>query len=78
LLAGSILVFIPALGEFVIPDILGGSTEVYIGNLLAQQFLSTRNWPLGAAISLVLLVIILSLFALFRHLQKDHMDDVLI
>lgn len=78
LLAGSILVFIPALGEFVIPDILGGSTEIYIGNLLAQQFLSTRNWPLGAAISLVLLVIILSLFALFRRLQRDHMDEVVL
>ncbi len=78
LAAGSILVFIPALGEFVIPDILGGSTEVYVGNLLAQQFLSTRNWPLGAAMSSVLLVLILTLFWIFRRLQKNNMDEVLL
>jgi len=78
LAAGSILVFIPALGEFVIPDILGGSTEVYVGNLLAQQFLNSRNWPFGAAISVVLLILILLAFALFRWLQKDKMDEVLL
>ncbi len=78
LAAGSILVFIPALGEFVIPDILGGSTEIYIGNLLAQQFLSTRNWPFGAAISMVLLVIILISFGIFRRIQKNHLDEVIL
>jgi len=70
LIAGSVLVFIPCLGEFVIPDILGGSTQVYVGNLLTQQFLTARHWPMGAAISMWLLAAILLLIYLFKKNQK--------
>src|SRR3984885_15966282 len=58
LIAGSIMVFIPSLGEFVIPDILGGGTSLFVGNLLAQQFLTVRNWPYGSALSVTLILII--------------------
>ncbi|MGE3973820.1 MAG: ABC transporter permease [Bdellovibrionales bacterium] len=71
IVAGSILVFIPALGEFVIPDILGGGREVYIGNLLTQQFLTSRNWPLGSAVSVILLVLILGIMWGLQKYQKS-------
>lgn len=56
--AGSILVFIPSLGAYVTPRILGGGKQLMIGNLIELQFLDGRNWPLGAALSLTLLVIV--------------------
>lgn len=52
-LAGSLLVFIPLTGEYLIPVILGGDKTVYAGNLIAQQFLEARDWPFGAAIAMV-------------------------
>ena len=57
--AGAALVFIPALGIFAIPDLLGGTSGIMIGNLIKLQFLETRDWPFGSALS-----IILTLFAL--------------
>jgi spermidine/putrescine transport system permease protein len=52
--AGAALVFIPALGIFAIPDLLGGPDDTLIGNLIKQQFLETRDWPLGSVLSIVL------------------------
>jgi spermidine/putrescine transport system permease protein len=52
-LAGSLLVFIPLTGEYLIPTILGGDLTVYAGNLIGQQFLHSRDWPFGAAIAMV-------------------------
>jgi spermidine/putrescine transport system permease protein len=54
--AGSALVFIPALGIFAIPDILGGPDDTLIGNLIKQQFLETRDWPFGSVLSIMLTV----------------------
>ena len=59
MVAGSILVFIPAMGMFVVPDLIGGAKTVLIGNVIRNQFLSTRDWPFGSALSMVLLVITL-------------------
>ena len=56
--AGIILVFLPALGQFVVPDLLGGAKTALLGNLLQQQFGISRDWPLGAAITTVFLLII--------------------
>ena len=56
--AGSILVFIPAIGAFITPDLLGGAKVMMIGNLTEQQFLSARNWPFGSAVSIVLMLIV--------------------
>lgn len=52
--AGAALVFIPALGIFAIPDILGGTEGIMIGNVIKQQFLDTRDWPFGSVLSMVL------------------------
>jgi spermidine/putrescine transport system permease protein len=62
--AGAALVFIPALGIFAIPDILGGPNDSLIGNLIKQQFLETRDWPFGSVLSIVLTVAALVLAAL--------------
>ncbi|MGC8874495.1 MAG: ABC transporter permease [Chloroflexia bacterium] len=57
--AGIILVFIPSLGAYVTPDMLGGAKTMMIGNLIQQQFFSARDWPFGSAISFVLIAIML-------------------
>ena len=62
--AGAALVFIPALGIFAIPDILGGPNDSLIGNLIKQQFLETRDWPFGSVLSIVLTVAALGLAGL--------------
>ena len=56
IIAGSILVFIPSLGAYVTPRVLGGGTNLMIGNLISLQYGQGRNWPLGAALSLTLLI----------------------
>ena len=58
-IAGSILVFIPSLGAYVTPSILGGGKNLMIGNLIELQFGQGRNWPLGAALSIALMVIVM-------------------
>jgi spermidine/putrescine transport system permease protein len=62
--AGAALVFIPALGIFAIPDILGGPDDSMIGNVIKQQFLETRDWPFGSVLSIVLTVAALLLAGL--------------
>ncbi|MFZ5918393.1 MAG: ABC transporter permease [Chloroflexota bacterium] len=59
IVAGSILVFIPSLGAYVTPDLLGGAKSMMIGNLIHQQFLSVRHWPFGGAVSFVLMAFML-------------------
>lgn len=63
IIAGSLLVFLPSLGLFYIPDILGGAKNLLIGNLIRDQFLNSRNWPIGSAAS-VLLTFIMALMML--------------
>lgn len=60
IVAGSILVFIPALGAFVTPRVLGGGKNMMLGNLIELQFGAGRNWPLGAALSITLLAIVMA------------------
>jgi len=57
--AGSILVFVPCLGAYVTPRVLGGGTQLMLGNLIELQFGQLRNWPLGAALSLTLLMVVM-------------------
>ena len=59
LIAGSILVFVPCLGAYVTPRVLGGGNQLMIGNLIGLQFGQGRNWPLGAALSLALMAMVL-------------------
>jgi spermidine/putrescine transport system permease protein len=66
--AGAILVFVPCLGTYLTSDLLGGSKTVLIGNLVQNQFTTSRDWPFGAALSLALMVIaMVLLFAVRRR-----------
>ncbi|MCZ7570529.1 MAG: ABC transporter permease [Ardenticatenaceae bacterium] len=58
IVAGCILVFIPSLGAYITPDILGGAKVMMVGNLITQQFLRTRHWPFGSALSILLMAIV--------------------
>jgi spermidine/putrescine transport system permease protein len=58
-LAGCLLVFIPALGNFIVPALLGGAKVMLVGNTIEQQFLAARNWPFGAALAMLVLATIL-------------------
>jgi|DewCreStandDraft_5_1066085.scaffolds.fasta_scaffold14922_2 spermidine/putrescine transport system permease protein len=60
MIAGSILVFIPAMGMFVVPDLMGGAKTILIGNMIRNQFLVSRDWPFGAAASMLLLILTLA------------------
>ena len=68
--AGAALVFIPAFGIFAIPDILGGTTGIMIGNVIKQQFLDTRDWPFGSVLSMVLTVVAVLLAGLAALLGR--------
>jgi len=60
IIAGCLLVFIPSLGAFITPDLLGGARNMMVGNLIQHEYLVARDWPLGSAISLILLIIVSS------------------
>ena len=59
IIAGSILVFIPSLGAYVTPDILGGAKTTLLGNYIVNQFLTARNWPVGSAVSMAIMIVML-------------------
>lgn len=73
--SGSIMVFIPCLGYFFVADILGGGNSDVIGNLIERQFQSGNNWPLGAALSIILIVMTLVLVKLYQKVGGD-MDNL--
>ena len=60
IMGGAVIVFIPAVGNFVVPDLLGGAKGLMIGNLVEQQFLSSRNWPFGSALSVIIMAVVLT------------------
>jgi putrescine transport system permease protein len=75
IIAGVLLVFIPAVGEFVIPDLLGGSDTLMIGRTLWTEFFENRDWPAASAVAIVLLVLLLVPMLLQERLQaKDRMS----
>ncbi|QEW08150.1 ABC transporter permease [Nitrincola iocasae] len=65
IIAGCLLVFIPSLGAFIAPDLLGGGKQLMIGNLIALQFQGSRNWPFGAALGMVLMAMIFIVLIVF-------------
>jgi spermidine/putrescine transport system permease protein len=69
--AGSILVFIPCVGAFLTPDLLGGGKTVLIGNLVQNQFTTARDWPFGSAVSLALMAIVVLLVILFLRRGEE-------
>ena len=72
---GSLMVFTPALGYFFIVDILGGGKIMILGNLIKNQFLTARNWPFGAAISVFLLIITGLIIGIYRK-SGGKMEDL--
>jgi spermidine/putrescine transport system permease protein len=62
---GSVIVFIPAVGNFIVPDVLGGAQGLMIGNMVEQQFLSSRNWPFGSALAMVIMAVVLLVLVVF-------------
>jgi putrescine transport system permease protein len=76
MIAGCFLVFIPALGEFVIPSLLGGSGTLMIGKVLWEEFFSNRDWPVASAVAVLLLLILIIPIILFqRNEQKQREAD---
>lgn len=73
IIAGSILVFVPALGAYVTPRVLGGGKNLMLGNLIELQFGQGRNWPLGAALSITLLVIVM--IALLTYVRSTSRSE---
>jgi spermidine/putrescine transport system permease protein len=69
-LAGSLLVFIPLMGEYLNPVILGGDKTIFAGNLIAQQFLTSRDWPFGSAIAMVLIAAMTILVLAYARLGR--------
>lgn len=70
ILAGCMLVFLPAMTIFYIPDLMGGAKTLLLGNMIQNQFLTARNWPMGATLSMVL-IIVMGVLMLFYFRSKD-------
>ncbi len=73
-IAGSMLVFIPAVGEFVIPELLGGPNSIMIGKLLWAEFFNARNWPGAAAVAVVMLLLLVLPLTLFHRYQARDLE----
>jgi spermidine/putrescine transport system permease protein len=69
-IAGSLLVFIPSLGAFIAPDLLGGGKNLMIGNLIALQFQGSRNWPFGSAAAIILMTMVLVALLVYIRQQS--------
>jgi spermidine/putrescine transport system permease protein len=78
IMAGSLLVFIPSLGLFFIPDLMGGSKTVLVGNLIKNQFLTARDWPFGSASSIILMVLTLLFITAYILITKDKQGKELV
>ena len=75
IIAGCFLVFIPALGEFVIPSLLGGSGTLMIGKILWEEFFNNRDWPVASAVAVVLLLILIIPIVLFQRNQQKQAEE---
>lgn len=69
-LIGSIFVFVPSIGNFVIPELLGGGKTVMVGNLIRDQFLKARDWPFGSVLALVVVVALMGLLVLQAYVSR--------
>ena len=75
IVAGALLCFIPIAGEFVIPDLLGGSDSLMIGQTLWTEFFQNRDWPVASAVAIALLVILLAPILIYQHLHMRALQD---
>jgi putrescine transport system permease protein len=75
IIAGSLLVFIPAVGEYVIPELLGGANTLMIGRVMWDEFFSNNDWPMSAAVTCAMVLLLLVPMALFQHYQTREMEN---
>jgi putrescine transport system permease protein len=73
-IAGSLLCFIPIVGEFVIPDLLGGSDALFIGQALWTEFFSNKDWPAASALATVLLAVLLVPIVFYQAMQTRTLE----
>ena len=74
IIAGSMLVFIPAIGEFVIPTLLGGPDNLMIGRVLWDEFFGNRDWPVASAVAIAFLVLLGGPIALYQHYSTKQLE----
>jgi len=74
IIAGSMLVFIPAIGEFVIPTLLGGPDNLMIGRVLWDEFFGNRDWPVASAVAIAFLVLLVGPIALYQHYSAKQLE----
>ena len=77
IIAACMLVFIPAVGEFVIPELLGGPETLMIGRVLWQEFFNNRDWPVASALAVVMLLILIVPIVLFNRNQAKELEGKL-
>jgi len=73
--AGALLCFIPIVGEFVVPDLLGGSDSTMIGQTLWTEFFANKDWPVASAVAVVLVVMLVAPIAVYQHLQAREIEE---
>jgi spermidine/putrescine transport system permease protein len=73
IVAGSVLVFIPCLGAYLTPDLLGGGRTVLVGNLVQNQFTTARDWPFGSAVSMALMLLVTVLLVVFLRRESENL-----
>lgn len=74
IIAGSMLVFIPAVGEYVIPELLGGSSTLMIGRVLWDEFFSNNDWPMASSVAVVMILLILVPMGVYNKAQAEQME----
>lgn len=74
IIAGLLLVFIPAVGEFVIPSLLGRTDQLMIGRVLSDEFFANRDWPVASSVAIVMLVLLVVPIMVFQHFQNREME----
>jgi len=75
IIAGSMLVFLPAMSMFFIPDLLGGAKTMLVGNLIQNQFMSARNWPIGSAVSIILTALMGLMLVIYWRISKNRKEQ---
>lgn len=75
IISGSILVFVPCLGAYITPDLLGGAKSLMVGNLIQIQFLAARDWPFGAALSFIVMAIVLILLLVYARWGTNNFES---
>ena len=75
IIAGSLLVFIPAVGEYVIPSLLGRTDQLMIGRVLSDEFFANRDWPVASSVAILMLVLLVGPIMVFQRYQNRELES---